>query len=73
MRTRLSSVILVSLVAIKCSLDIVVELHNTGDTLALVASDQRLLRAACTEGLQVFNPEIVSQQTLVDWINFRNK
>ena len=29
---------------------------------------QRLLRAARAEGLQTFNPEIGSQQTLTDWI-----
>ena len=52
-----------------CSaLDIATELRNTGDTLVLVASDRRLLRAARTEGLQVFNPEMDSQQTLIDWI-----
>lgn len=37
--------------------------------LVLVASDQRLLRAARAEGLQGFNPEIDSQQTLTDWIS----
>lgn len=42
---------------------------STGDTLVLVASDQRLFRAAHAEGLQIFNPEIDSQQTLVYWIS----
>ena len=53
-----------------CSaLDMAAELSSTDDTLVLVASDQRLLRAARTEGLQIFNPEIDSQQTLIDWID----
>ena len=53
-----------------CSaLDTATELRSTSDRLVLVASDQRLLRAARAEGLQVFNPEIDSQQTLTDWIS----
>lgn len=53
-----------------CSaLDMAVELRSTGDTLVLVASDQHLLRAARTEGLQIFNPEVDSQQILTDWIS----
>ena len=53
-----------------CSaLDIAARLRNTGDTLVLVASDQRLLRAAHAEGLQTFNPEVDSQQILTDWIS----
>ena len=52
-----------------CSaLDTATELRSTSDRLVLVASDQRLLRAARAEGLQVFNPEIDSQQILADWI-----
>ena len=50
------------------ALEIAAELGNTGDTLVLVASDQRLLRAARMEGLQIFNPELDSQQTLTNWI-----
>ena len=38
-------------------------------SLVLVASDQRLLRAARAEGLQIFNPKIDSQQTLVNWVS----
>ena len=34
-----------------------------------VPSDQRLLRAARTGRLQIFNPEMDSQQTLIDWID----
>ena len=58
----------VDAMVLRSALDIAIELHNTGDTLVLVASDQRLLRAAQTEGLLVFNPEIDSQQTLTEWI-----
>ncbi len=59
----------VDAVVLRAALNIAAELRNTGDTLVLVASDQRLLRAAHTEGLQVFNPEVDSQQILTDWIN----
>ncbi len=53
-----------------CSaLEIAAELRDTENTLVLVASDQRLLRAARAEGLQVFNPEVDSQQILTDWIS----
>ena len=53
-----------------CSaLNLATELRNTGNTLVLIASDQRLLRAARAEGLHVFNPETDSQQTLTDWID----
>ena len=58
----------VDAMVLRSALNISSELRSTGDTLVLVASDQRLLRAARTEGLQIFNPEIDSQQTLVDWI-----
>ena len=58
----------VDAMVLRSALNIAAELHNTGDTLVLVASDQRLLRAARTEGLQTFNPEIDSQQTLTNWI-----
>ena len=59
----------VDALVLRSALNTATELHNTGDTLILVAADQRLLRAARTEGLQVFNPEVDSQQTLTDWIN----
>lgn len=59
----------VDAIVLRSALDMVVELRGTGDTVVLVASDQRLLRAARTEGLHIFNPEIDSQQTLVDWIS----
>ena len=59
----------VDAMVLRSALNIAAELRSTDDTLVLVASDQRLLRAAQTEGLPVFNPEIDSQQTLVDWIS----
>lgn len=57
----------VDALVLSSALDIGTRLRNTGDTLVLVASDQRLLRAARAEGLQVFNPEVDSQQILTDW------
>ena len=59
----------VDAIVLRSALDTETELRNAGNTLVLVASDQRLLRAARTEGLQVFNPELDSQQTLTDWIS----
>lgn len=59
----------VDAMVLRSALDIATELSNTDDTLVLVASDQRLLRAARTEGLATFNPEVDSQQTLTDWIS----
>ncbi|MCE2401028.1 hypothetical protein J4G08_09100 [Candidatus Poribacteria bacterium] len=58
----------VDAMVLRSALDIATELRNTGNRLVLVASDQRLLRAAQTEELLVFNPEVDSQQTLTDWI-----
>ena len=59
----------VDAIVLRSALDMAVELRSTDNTLVLVASDQRLLRAAHTEGLQVFNPELDSQQVLTDWIS----
>ena len=59
----------VDAMVLRSALDVATELRSTDDRLVLVASDRRLLRAARAEGLQVFNPEIDSQQTLVDWIS----
>ena len=59
----------VDAIVLRSALDMAVELRNTGNTLVLVASDQRLLRAARAEGLQIFNPEVDSQQILTDWIS----
>ena len=58
----------VDAMVLRSALDVATELRSSGDTLVLVASDQRLLRAARAEGLQIFNPEIDSQQILADWI-----
>ena len=52
-----------------CSaLNIAANLRNEQNELALIASDQRLLRAAQTEGLLCFNPETDSQQVLMNWV-----
>ena len=59
----------VDAMVLRSALDTATELRRTKDRLVLVASDQRLLRAAGAEGLHVFNPEIDSQQTLTNWIN----
>ena len=59
----------VDALVLRSALRIAAELRRAGDTLVLVASDQRLLRAARAEGLQVFNPEIDSQKILTDWIS----
>lgn len=58
----------VDALVLRSALDPATELRSTGDRLVLVASDQRLLRAAYAEGLQIFNPEQDSQQILTDWI-----
>ena len=58
----------VDALVLRSALDIDSQLHNTDDRLVLVASDQRLLRAARAEGLLVFNPENDSQQILTNWI-----
>ena len=50
-------------ILLRTALDIGAALQTQGDNLVLVASDQRLLRAARTEGLIVFNPET---QTIAD-------
>ena len=52
-----------------CSaLDIATNLRNEENELVLIASDQRLLRAAQIEGLLCFNPETDSQQMLMNWV-----
>ena len=45
-------------ITLKSALALARKLRKTGDDLVLVASDQRLLRAAQAEGLATFNPEI---------------
>lgn len=44
-------------ILLRSALDLDANLRVGGDSLALVASDQRLLRAAQAEGLTTFNPE----------------
>ena len=58
----------VGALVLRAALDTATALRSMGDRLVLVASDQRLLRAAHAEGLQIFNPELDPQQTLTDWI-----
>ncbi len=55
-------------IVLRSALDFATSLRNVGDELVLVASDQRLLRAARAEGLLCFNPETDSQQTLAAWL-----
>jgi predicted nucleic acid-binding protein len=49
---------------LKSALAIARKLRRAGDDLVLVASDQRLLRAAQAEGLNTFNPETQDQAGL---------
>ena len=51
-------------VLLRSALDIAAALRKVGDDLVLVASDQRLLRAAQAEGLPTFNPETQSTADL---------
>jgi predicted nucleic acid-binding protein len=55
-------------VALKSALAIAQKLRRNGDDLVLVASDQRLLRAAQAEGLTTFNPESQDHAALVPLI-----
>lgn len=55
-------------IVLRSALDFATSLRNVGDELVLVASDQRLLRAARAEGLLCFNPETDSQQALAAWL-----
>ena len=51
-------------ITLKSALAIARRLRAAGDDLALVASDQRLLRAAQADGLLRFNPEFQDQAAL---------
>jgi predicted nucleic acid-binding protein len=51
-------------VILRVAVDVAQHLRNQGDELVLVASDQRLLRAAQAEGLVTFNPETQDQAAL---------
>ena len=59
----------VDAIVLRSALEVATELRSTGDTLVLVASDQRLLRAASNEGLLIFNPEIDQEETLKTWLD----
>jgi predicted nucleic acid-binding protein len=51
-------------ILLRLALDLAVRLRAAGHDLVLVASDQRLLRAAQAEGLLTFDPESQSQVVL---------
>jgi predicted nucleic acid-binding protein len=53
---------------LKSALAIARRLRSAGDDLVLVASDQRLLRAAQAEGLNTFNPELQDHAALAPLI-----
>jgi predicted nucleic acid-binding protein len=53
---------------LKSALAMARRLRGAGDDLVLVASDQRLLRAAQAEGLTTFNPETQDQAALAAFI-----
>jgi uncharacterized protein len=55
-------------VTLRSALAIAQRLRASGDDLVLVASDQRLLRAAEAEGLRTFNPEIHDHAALAPLI-----
>jgi predicted nucleic acid-binding protein len=55
-------------VVLRLALDIAQLLRAGGDDLVLVASDQRLLRAAQAEGLVTFNPESQDRTALTPLI-----
>lgn len=59
----------VDAIVLRSALDIAAAHRGMEDELVLVASDQRLLRAASSENLLVFNPETHSEQMLVDWLS----
>ena len=51
-------------IILRLALDLAKQLRAVGHDLVLVASDQRLLRAAQAEGLETFDPEAQSQVVL---------
>jgi hypothetical protein len=55
-------------VTLRSALAIARKLRAGGDDLVLVASDQRLLRAAQAEGLSTFDPETQDQAALAVFI-----
>ena len=61
----------VDAIVLRSALETATELRRTDDVLVLVASDQRLLRAASGEGLLIFNPEVDTEETLKAWLDIR--
>ena len=59
----------VDAIVLRSALDIAAACREAADEIVLVASDQRLLRAASSEELLVFNPETHPEQMLTDWIS----
>ena len=55
----------VDAIVLRSALDMAAAYRNAGDELVLIASDQRLLRAAISEDLTVFNPETHPEQMIV--------
>jgi hypothetical protein len=51
-------------ILLRSALNVADQLRDVGDDLVLVASDQRLLRAAQAEGLLTFDPETQTQADL---------
>ncbi|HXG11702.1 MAG TPA: type II toxin-antitoxin system VapC family toxin [Gemmataceae bacterium] len=51
-------------IVLRTALNLAPQLRTAGDDLVLVASDQRLLRAAQAEGLVTFDPEMQTQTDL---------
>ena len=51
-------------IILRLALNLTARMRSLGHDLILVAADQRLLRAAQTEGLLTFNPEIQSRVDL---------
>ena len=52
-------------ILLQVAMDVAQHLRSGGDGLALVSSDQRLLRVAQAEGIITFNPESQDQAALV--------
>ena len=58
----------VDAIVLRSALDTATELRRVGKELVLVASDQKLLRAARNEGLLGFDPQTESQKVLEPWV-----
>jgi len=51
-------------IVLQTALDLVAQWRTDGNTLVLVASDQRLLKAAQAEGVLTFDPETQTEAAL---------